>query len=301
MSFDVIIPTYKPKEEFRKLLEGILIQKEKPKRVIVINTEETFWNKEFESIINLEVIHIKKEDFDHGGTRRMAAGLVTADFFVCMTQDARPKDDELFLKLLENFKDEEVAIAYARQEVDDKASALESFTREFNYPMKKRVKTKKDVATLGIKAWFSSDVCAMYRKSIYEEAGGFVPKTIFNEDMLMAQEVMERGYKVVYEPEAGVIHYHEYSLSAQFHRNFDLGVSHREFLSIFSKVSSEKEGGKYVKMTIFYLMKKGKIFLLPKFFCHTVAKYLGYKLGKNYHRLPKWLVLKFSMNKGYFK
>lgn len=301
MVFDVIIPTYKPGSEFKELMEGIKRQKKRPNRILVINTEEAFWNKEFEFIMDFEVIHIKQKDFDHGGTRKMAASLVTGDFFVCMTQDARPKDDKLFLRLLENFKDEKVAICYARQEVDEKASSLEAFTREFNYPKEKKIKTKEDERTLGIKAWFSSDVCAMYRKSAYEEAGGFAPKTIFNEDMLMAHEVMERGYKVVYEPEARVIHYHEYSLSAQFHRNFDLGVSHREFQSIFSKVSSEKEGGKYVKMTIFYLMKKGKIFLLPKFFFHTVAKYLGYKLGKNYNKLPKWLVLKFSMNKGYFK
>lgn len=301
MTFDVIIPTYKPGKEFRELLEGILIQKEKPARVIVINTEEAYWNKDFEKILDFELIHIKRQEFDHGGTRRRAACLVTADFFVCMTQDARPKNDELFSSLLRNFDDEKVAIAYARQETDEKASPLEAFTRRFNYPPQRRVKTKEDVKELGIKAWFSSDVCAMYRKSAYLEAGGFVKRAIFNEDMLMAYEVMERGYKVVYEAKARVIHYHEYSAAEQFHRNFDLGVSHREYSHIFSKVSSEKEGGRYLKRNIGFLLKTGRLYLLPKLFFHTGAKYLGYRLGKEYHRLPKWMVNRFSMNKGYFK
>ena len=49
---------------------------------------------------------------------------------------------------------------------------------------------------MGIKAWFCSDVCAAYRKKIYDEAGGFVKKTVFNEDMLMAAEAMKLGYAV---------------------------------------------------------------------------------------------------------
>lgn len=301
MSFDVIIPTYKPGLEFKELLEGIKIQTKKPNRIIVVNTEEGLWKKDFEAIFDFELIHIKKEDFDHGGTRKMAAELSTGEFFVCMTQDARPKDEFLFQHLLENFNDEKVAICYARQEVDEKASPIESFTREFNYPKEKRVKSKEDVKKLGIKAWFSSDVCAMYRKSYYEEAGGFVPKTIFNEDMLMAHEVMERGFKVVYEPKARIIHYHDYSLSEQFHRNFDLGVSHKEFNFVFSKVSSEKEGGRLVFKTISHLVKSGKAYLVPKLFFHSAAKLIGFKLGKNYKRLPKKLVYQFSMNKGYFK
>lgn len=301
MTFDIIIPTYKPGEEFKELLEKILIQTKKPNTIFIINTEERFWDKKFEAILPFQLIHINQNEFDHGGTRRMAAQMVESDFFVCMTQDAKPKDEKLFENLLCDFMDERTAIVYARQETDGKAGIIEKYTREFNYPKEKKIKTKEDVKTMGIKAWFSSDVCAVYRKKVYNDVGGFVSRTIFNEDMIIAHDVMEKGFQVVYEPNAMVIHYHEYSMKAQFQRNFDLGVSHKEFSHIFSKVSSEKEGGRLVKETVHYLLKSGKWYLIPKLIFHSGAKYLGFRLGKNYDRLPKWLVLKFCMNKGYFR
>lgn len=301
MDFDVIIPTYKPKDELLRLLNGISIQTLQPKNIFVINTEEKFWKKEYENILQIKVIHIKKKNFDHGGTRRMAAEMSNTDFFVCMTQDARPKDSNLFANLFKAFEDEKVAIAYARQETDDAAGEIERYTRKFNYPEEDKIKTKEDIKILGIKAWFSSDVCAAYRKSAYKEAGGFVKRTVFNEDMLMARELMELGYKVVYKADARVIHYHEYSIRQQFTRNFDLGVSHREFKEIFDTVSSYKEGGKLVKNTAVHLIKTGKFYLIPKLVIHSAAKLIGYKLGKKYDRLPKSLVLKLCMNKEYFK
>lgn len=301
MTFDIIIPTYKPGEEFKALLNGILTQTLKPDKIIIINTEEKFWKKEFEEIIPVNVIHISKSEFDHGATRRLGAKISEADVFVCMTQDARPKDDMLFSSLISAFSDDKTAISYARQETDDKAGEIERYTREFNYPGKDRVKTSEDIKNLGIKAWFCSDVCAAYRKSAYNMAGGFVKHTVFNEDMLMAAKVMDMGFKVVYKADARVIHYHEYSLWQQFSRNFDLGASHREYREVFEKVSSYKEGGRLVKDTAKHLLKVGKFYLIPKLVLHSAAKLLGYKLGKKYDKLPKKLVLKFCMNKEYFK
>ena len=301
MTFDIIIPTYKPGTELTALLKGMLIQTLKPDNIFIINTEEKFWKTEFESILPVNVTHIKKSDFDHGATRRMGAELSKADVFICMTQDAKPKDGRLFSSLLSAFSDEKVAIAYARQETDEKAGEIERYTREFNYPDKDRVKTSEDIKTMSIKAWFCSDVCAAYRKSVYNEAGGFVKRTVFNEDMLMAAKVMEMGYKVVYKSDARVIHYHEYNIKQQFSRNFDLGASHREYREVFEKVSSYKEGSRLVKDTVLHLIKVGKFYLVPKLVFHSAAKLVGYKLGKKYDKLPKSLVLKFCMNKDYFK
>lgn len=70
MTFDVIIPTYKPGKEFERLLRGILKQEKKPDNIFVINTEQAFWNKKFESVMDFTLLHIKKEEFDHGGTRK---------------------------------------------------------------------------------------------------------------------------------------------------------------------------------------------------------------------------------------
>ena len=48
----------------------------------------------------MEVHHLTKEEFDHGGTRARAAELSDSDVMVFMTQDAMPADRELLAELL---------------------------------------------------------------------------------------------------------------------------------------------------------------------------------------------------------
>ena len=42
----------------------------------------------------------------------------------------------------------------------------------------------------------------MYRRDIYLKMGGFVTKTIFNEDMIMAANMVQAGYQIAYAAEA---------------------------------------------------------------------------------------------------
>ena len=76
VKIDVIIPAYRPGEEFDKLLERLSAQKYPINRIIVMNTEKKFWKKQWEIDYPLvEVHHLMKEEFDHGATRRKAAEL----------------------------------------------------------------------------------------------------------------------------------------------------------------------------------------------------------------------------------
>ena len=174
-------------------------------------------------------------------------------------------------------------------------------TRETNYPSESVVKTKKDEKRLGIKTYFCSDVCAMYRIDVYKKLGGFVKKTIFNEDMIMAYKEMQAGFSVAYCADAKVIHSHSYTCKQQFVRSFDLGVSQRQYHEIFDKISSEKEGAGYAKKVIMYLMKKGKFIKTIYFMMQCGFRLIGYKLGKNYDKLPRKMVLACTMNREYWK
>ena len=66
---DVIIPAYRPGEEFEKLLERLSAQKYPINKILVMNTEKKFWKETWEQEYPLvEVRHLTKEEFDHGGT-----------------------------------------------------------------------------------------------------------------------------------------------------------------------------------------------------------------------------------------
>ena len=89
-------------------------------------------------------------------------------------------------------------------------------------------------------------------------------RAIFNEDMICAGTMIQKGYSVVYAADARVYHSHNYSGRQQFHRNFDLGVSQAEHPEIFEGVPSEGEGIRLVKRSLGYLIRTGHFWLFPQ-------------------------------------
>lgn len=304
---DLVIPVYNPQDDFLMLLEKIQKQTVTVNKIILMNTEQKYWDefigkhKEIERYDNLEVHHITREEFDHGNTRNQGISYSNAEYILLMTQDAIPENEFLVERLLESFKDPKVALAYARQLPREDCREAEKFTRKFNYPEQSILKSQKDVETLGIKAYFCSDVCAMYKREIFKELGEFTQKTIFNEDSVFAAKALKNGYCVHYNADARVIHSHNYGNMEQFRRNFDLGVSQKQHPEVFEGIRSESEGIRLVKKTMEHLWKnKYKSQILPMI-VQSGFKFLGYKFGKNYTKLSKNFVIKCSMNKSYWQ
>lgn len=313
-TLDLIIPIYKPDEKLNQLIDRIMEQTVLPNNIFLLHTVDTTNNNVvIETLKSLEYINglnnpicritiknIDKKDFDHGGTRNLGAKLSSADIIMFMTQDAVPGDKKLIESLMEPLYNEKVASAYARQLPNAGASVLEKYSRTFNYPPESLIKSKEDIDKLGIKTYFCSNVCAAYKRDVYESLGGFTTKTIFNEDMIMAYYVIKNDYKIAYTAKAKVYHSHEYNNIAQFKRNFDLAVSQEQYSFIFANVKSETEGIKFVKNTISYLINHKKAYLIPEFIIQSGFKYLGYKLGRNYKKLPVTIIKKLSMNPTYW-
>ena len=96
MEIDVIIPLYKPGKELFTLLDKLDSQSVPVHEVILLNTEEKYFEqliygtRFLEKYQNIKVYHVSKREFDHGGTRRMGVKKSSADIFVMMTQDAMP-------------------------------------------------------------------------------------------------------------------------------------------------------------------------------------------------------------------
>ena len=301
MTVEVIIPTYRPGNEFRETLFRLSRQSIVPRRIHVINTEKKYWDPSWEKEFPLvEVTHISREEFDHGGTRRAAAAECGEDLFVLMTQDAVPCRRDLLETLIAPLcRDERIGAAYARQRPKKGSSPIERYTREFNYPKEPHVRFAEDIDRYGIKTFYCSNVCAAYRKSSYIAAGGFPEKAIFNEDMIIARSILNAGFGIAYAADAEVYHSHDYSPAEQFHRNFDIGVSHAENPETFGGIHSEGEGIKLVGMTAEHLLSSGRWYLLPHLFVMSGCKYVGYLLGKNYTKLPAPVVRFCAMNKYY--
>lgn len=298
---DIILPICNPDERTVQAVKRLLKQNYPVNRIYIFHTDKGMFPKELETLSEIiHITHIRPEQFDHGGTRHQGAMISHAEFLIYMTQDALPVNEKLVENLMKAFEDERVGAAYARQLPASDCGAIERFTRNFNYPAESRVKSEEDLEELGIKTYFCSNACAAYRKSVYMSLGGFETKIIFNEDMIMAGRIIQSGYKIAYAADAQVIHSHHDGCLKLFKRNFDMAVSQTEHPEIFEGVPSEKEGIKLVKQTFGYLLKNGKPWLIVRLFLQSGFKYLGYKMGRNYRRLPRHVVMRCTMNPGYW-
>lgn len=314
---DIIIPVYKADKKLERLLSMLLQQTVRPAKIILMNTEAeghtvavlrsrvekiaAKQDRAGQSKTEICIARVEKKDFDHGGTRNLAVKRYSdAEFFLCMTQDVIPADVFLVEKLAECFKDKQVGAAYARQLAGENASFTEKYLRLHNYPADSVKKTKEDKERLGIKAYMLSNACAMYRRSRYEELGGFVTDTIFNEDMIFGASLIEAGDAILYCAQARVYHTHNYGLKAQFQRSFDLAVSQADYPEVFRKGSSEREGLAYVRTAAEYCISQKRYGDLFAFLADAAARYTGFLLGRRYRLLPEKAVLACTLQPAYW-
>ena len=315
MNIQVIIPVYKPDVKLIKIIEKLRKQTVKPAGINLVwsktdHEEDAVMSRIKRECGDIRILEIPVWEFDHGGTRRRAVRNTPCDIFVMMTQDAVPKNDMLIENLTAPLISQMtertpngtvIACVYGRQLPGRDSSPYEKLSRLHNYSELSRTKTGEDIKKLGIKAFFCSDVCCAYRRDIYEECGGFVRSTVFNEDMIMARRFLDKGYAVRYEATAAVIHSHDYSAMEQLRRNFDLGASQAMFPDVFGGISSESEGIKFAVSSIKLLIKKGRPLLVPGFCIQCFFKLVGYRLGKKYASLPNTVIMKLASNKNYWK
>lgn len=289
MNIDVIIPVYRPDEKFNMLMKMLGMQTLLPSNILIANTvDDEDTSEEIGALakkllgdpqINVTVTPVQKKDFDHALTRDAMAGKSKADAILFMTQDAVPKDADL-LRNLADAIEKGADAAFARQVANSDAGVTERLTRSFNYPGTSYVRTSEDFDTYGIKTVFCSDTCMMYKRETFERLGRFGESSMFAEDMTFAFKLLKNGGKLAYVSEACVFHSHDLSLKENYKRSFAMGINQAKHPEIYKKLSSEKEGMKYVKYVAKSLFKEGKPLKIFYFLLSCGARYLGVLKGR---------------------
>lgn len=301
MDISVIIPTRNAEKYINNLIINLKNQTIEPKEIIVIDTNSKDKTKEIcKQHEDIKFIHINDGEFDHGGTRNIAARKASGDILIFMTQDAIPNNNRFIEELIKPLGKNNIVASYGRQLPSESSSELEKFARKFNYTNEDVIKSKDDIDKRGVKTFFFSNVCSAFIKEEFYKVGGFPEKTIMNEDMIIASKFIFNNKKTCYASKAEVIHSHNYTYIQQFKRNFDVGVVFADSGDYFAGVKSESEGIKFVKEAIRYLIKRKKVYLIPHLIIESGFKFIGYKLGSNYKKLPMKYVKKMSMHSFYF-
>lgn len=281
MSVSVIIPTLNAEKELPKLLYTLHRQKQRIDEIIVIDSESIDRTVEIcQEDKSVSLIQIKRKDFDHGKTRDMAFRYSKGDIVVFLTQDAVPTNRYFLGNLIKPLSNDNVVLSTGRQLPKKNATRMERLVRLYNYPDTSYIRSKDDLACMGIKTFFCSDVCAAYRREVYFELGGFDYPIKTNEDMFYAAKVINANYRISYTANAMVYHSHNFTLKEQYKRNYIQGYEIERHRKELHDVAQESEGLKLVKYVSSRLLKKGHIISFVHFGLDCTARLLGSKMGE---------------------
>lgn len=297
----IIIPLHNAATHLPALLSSLKEQTQ-PHELILIDSESNDDTPHILAEANRAVTRIKKTDFNHGSTRNLGMELASTNTLVYMTQDALPASSlsiEYLVKALHS--SDTIAMAYGRQLPYAETGVFGRFARLINYPETSLVKTKALISKMGIKTCSCSNSFAAYHRNDLKSVGGFPSDTILGEDVSVAARFILNDKAVAYCAEAEVYHSHDYSLLEEFRRYFDIGVFHKEQQPILKEFrQAESEGFKYIIDELTYLRHSKNTELIPAQFIRTIAKYIGYRLGRNEQRLPNSIKAHLSMHKSFW-
>jgi len=301
LAVSIIIPTLNGGKYLGKLFGILQGQSVSPAQILVVDSSSQDNTLKICGAFGVDIIQIDAGTFDHGGTRNLGASKAKGDILVFMTQDALFKDAEGLENLIRPLDDPKIAASYGRQMPRADANPIEVFVRSFNYPSVGMIKGIDNLPRLGVKTFFFSNACSAIKKRAFQEVGGFPEKTIMNEDMFLAAKLLQKGYKVAYQPEAVVYHSHNYSLAKQFKRYFDIGVFFSRNRWIKDMAKSEREGIKYLKEEIKFLFLNGRKTWIPYALADTAIRFFGYRMGLLERWIPLFLKKRASFNKGFWE
>ena len=296
----IIIPTYNAEKQIQGLCESVRAQTASSE-IIVVDSSSSDRTVEIAESFGVRVLVVRRADFDHGGTRTLAGKAARGDILIYMTQDITLYDNHSMENIIRPFEDQGVAASYGRQLPYPDAEEFGAHLRLFNYPDTSYTASLEDRKTYGIKTAFLSNSFAAYRKKALEEIGWFREKLIMGEDTYAGARLLLAGYKIAYVADALVFHSHNYTVLQECRRYFDIGAFHKSehwIIKEFGK--AEGEGKRYIRSAYAFLRKRGEYSLIPEFVIRNTLKYISYKLGQNYDKLPDAIVRKLSMHSNFW-
>lgn len=273
MEVSIIVLTKNAGAGWEKLLQRLFSQKFDGKyEVIVIDSGSTDDTVPVARRFPAKLVQIPPEEFHHGRTRNLGAGLARGEILVYITQDALPLQDDWLQKLLDNFTDPSVAMVCGRQIPWQHTKPPEKFFHLYNFPDFKICITAHDPDYYHDNL-FISDVNSALRKDVWQRFR-FSEKVIVAEDKELAKRLLNAGWKVVYEPEAPVYHAHDLTLKEAFNRYI-----------LFGTALAQGSGGlprskNWIAHRLGYIIQEMRFILSHKRWWYWLPYSIAYELSK---------------------
>jgi rhamnosyltransferase len=224
----IVIPTYDGREYLSRLLPVLFSQKvDYPFEVICVDSSSQDGTWELLEQFPVTRRRISSEVFNHGGTRNDGIAMSRGEVIILITQDALPVGDKWMSTLVRNFASPDVAGVYCRQVPREDGPLLPKVDLKL-WVSGMEIRRENQISDHPNYDTYSSqnrrllcnfdNICSAVRRSVWER----FPLNLVNyaEDLDWGKRVFEAGYKLIFEPEAKVVHSHDRSFRYEFKRSF---------------------------------------------------------------------------------
>jgi len=194
----VIVRTKNEEKWIGRCLTAISMQDYPNFEIILVDNDSADGTLDIISRFDCRVVRIPDGIFTHGRSLNMGIEKARGDFIAIISGHCIPLNNKWLDRLLMAFTEPEIAGAYGRQEPLPDTSNFDKRDLWTTFGLDKK-KQEKD--------YFFHNANSMIRKSIWEQIP-FNEELSGVEDRDWAKHVLERGYKIVYEPHASVYHHH---------------------------------------------------------------------------------------------
>lgn len=192
----LIIRTKNEERWITPCLRAVFDQDFKDFEVIIVDNESTDKTVEKAKTFDVEITHI--QDFLPGKALNQGIRNSKGEFLAFLSGHCIPKDRKWLSNLFRNFDDPTVAGVYGKQEPMPFSSDFDKRDLLITFGLDKKIQIKDS---------FFHNANSMIRRDLWNEVP-FDEEVTNIEDRIWAKEVLERGFKIIYEPEASVFHYH---------------------------------------------------------------------------------------------
>lgn len=194
----IIIRTKNEERWITRCLEAIKKQTIQDHEIILVDNQSDDKTVDRAKAIYPELTLVTIKEFKPGLAINEGIRSSKGDYLVCLSAHCPPVHEKWLENLVNNLDDEKVAGVYGRQipvsfsRPNDKRDLLLTFGLD------KRIQVKDS---------FFHNANSMFSRKVWEKFP-FDEQVTNIEDRVWGREVIEHGYKIVYEPDAEVYHYH---------------------------------------------------------------------------------------------
>jgi glycosyltransferase involved in cell wall biosynthesis len=192
----IVIRARNEEQWIGRCLRGVFMQSYRNFTVMVVDNNSSDHTLELADQFPVAVTTI--DEYKPGKAINIAVRLAESDFVVCLSAHCIPSTTDWLCRLVDNMSDQSVAGVYGRQYPFEFTSAADTRDLLLTFRSERLVQTKDG---------FFHNANSLFRRSIWARIP-FDETVDHIEDQVWGTAVTGAGYKLVYDPSAGVHHFH---------------------------------------------------------------------------------------------